>query len=394
MPSSPRYGDFVGRAAKLRVGAPSATTTTLKALPAEHESRMDGAITVVLADSSLWIFDADATLGAQDGILVPASGTGRWKLLGVAGSGGAGVDYKGSVRCATTGALAAYTRTANTILADANGALGAIDGVTLSVGQRLLLKNGAAGADNGIWVVDAAGAGGSKYQLSRAEDFDASADVTAGALVYVSEGTANGNAWFMLTTDDAITLNTTALTFAKLPTLADLASTSTGLGASLLGLEDAGALYVAENAEAALAEVKAIADAAIGAVKRTVTVGHGDLTELVNGTAMAFNIGAVCPANSRVLTVSAYGTELTGGGVVSVALDVGTAGDPNAIVAAADVLAAFVDGEASTLPAGIAPNKKIGAAQLIATFTPDGGHALNDLTAGSVTIDVLVVPLA
>lgn len=128
-------------------------------------------------------------------------------------------DVKESVRVATAAALPAYTRTGNVITASANGALAAVDGVTLVATDRLLVKNGAAGADNGIYTVTQVGAGGTPYILTRASDADASAEVTAGMYVWVSEGTANADTGWLLTTDDPITLNTTALSFTQVSAL-------------------------------------------------------------------------------------------------------------------------------------------------------------------------------
>lgn len=126
-----------------------------------------------------------------------------------------GADWKPSVRVATAAALPAYTRVGNVLTGNANGALAAVDGVTLVVGNRLLVKNGAAGADNGIYVVTTVGDGSNPFVLTRATDADTSAEVTSGVLVAVSEGTANASTVWMLTTSDAITLNTTALTFTQ-----------------------------------------------------------------------------------------------------------------------------------------------------------------------------------
>lgn len=122
------------------------------------------------------------------------------------------------MRAVTTGALAAYTRVGNVITANANGALAAIDGVTLVVNDRLLLNNGAAGADNGLYVVTQVGTGGTPFILTRATDADTSAEVPPGLAVVVTEGTANGDTVWILTTNGPITLNTTALTFGELPT--------------------------------------------------------------------------------------------------------------------------------------------------------------------------------
>lgn len=126
-----------------------------------------------------------------------------------------GLDVKASVRVATTASLPAYTRTSNVITATSNGALSAIDGVTLVLNDRLLLKNGAAGADNGLYYVSQVGDGTHPYTLTRTTDADTSAKVTAGLFTFVEEGTTNGDTGWVLTTNNPITLNTTSLTFTQ-----------------------------------------------------------------------------------------------------------------------------------------------------------------------------------
>lgn len=134
--------------------------------------------------------------------------------LGAVATASAG-DWKPSVRAATTAALPAYTRNVNVITANANGALPAIDGITLQAGDRLLLLHGAAAADNGIYVVTAVGSGGSTFVLTRADDADTSAEVTPGMRVPVEEGTLNSAKVLKLTTTGAIVLNTTGLSFSR-----------------------------------------------------------------------------------------------------------------------------------------------------------------------------------
>jgi hypothetical protein len=126
-----------------------------------------------------------------------------------------GLDVKASVRVATAAALAAYTRSGNVITANANGVMAAVDGVTLVAGDRILLKDGAAGADNGIYTVTSLGSAGTPFVLTRATDADSSAEVTPGMYVFTEEGTTNSDAGFVLTTNAPITLNTTALTFTQ-----------------------------------------------------------------------------------------------------------------------------------------------------------------------------------
>ena len=107
----------------------------------------------------------------------------------------AGLDVKDSVRAATT---------ANITLSGEQ----TIDGVSVVAGNRVLVKNQSTASQNGIYVA-AAGS------WSRATDFDADAEVTPGAFTFVEEGTTNGDAGFVLTTNAPITLGSTSLTFAQ-----------------------------------------------------------------------------------------------------------------------------------------------------------------------------------
>lgn len=81
-----------------------------------------------------------------------------------------------------------------------------IDGVAVVAGNRVLVKNQTAGAENGIWVA-AAGA------WARATDFDATSEAVQGSYVTVTEGTTNISSAWVLTTADPITVGTTAQTW-------------------------------------------------------------------------------------------------------------------------------------------------------------------------------------
>jgi hypothetical protein len=174
---------------------------------------------------------------------------------------------------------------------------------------------------------------------------------------------------------------------------ASLASTATGSGASAIGIEDAGSLFTATTVEAALAEVKAEADAAIALQKRTVTVTDVTLTDAVAGEAQVVAIGAALPANAIVLAHEVLVTTLFSGGSVSaVKLDIGGT-VAAAIVSQMDVFTGAATGSLSPRT-GAHAQGKFSAQQLNATFTPDGGHTLAALTAGSVTITVWFSVLA
>jgi len=141
---------------------------------------------------------------------VAADGTKR------AAAGSALAGYP-AVRLATNVALPtyAYSGTAQTITASGNGAL-KIDGVAVAANNRVLVKDGAAGSDNGIYVVTTPGGTSAKFVLTRAADMSASASLVAGALVPVGpEGKVNAGKSFALLTAAPMTLDTTALTFGS-----------------------------------------------------------------------------------------------------------------------------------------------------------------------------------
>lgn len=105
-----------------------------------------------------------------------------------------GRDWKQSVKAATTAA--------GTLATDfENG--DSIDGVTLSTGDRILIKDQAAGEENGIYIVQATGA------PVRASDANTALELT-GAAVFVEQGTVNADKQFAQTADN-ITLDTTPL---------------------------------------------------------------------------------------------------------------------------------------------------------------------------------------
>lgn len=130
----------------------------------------------------------------------------------VDGIGGGGVAWKNSVRAATT---------ANGTLATAFANGQTIDGVALVTGDRILLKNQATGAENGIYTVQASGA------PVRATDADSAGEIR-GAAVWIEEGTVNGDQAWVLTTNAPITLETTSLVFVQFSGLGQI-TTGNGL---------------------------------------------------------------------------------------------------------------------------------------------------------------------
>lgn len=148
-----------------------------------------------------------------------------------------GLDFKQSVRMASTANVSGtYSATGGS---SARGQLtamsnAAIDGVSLTAGNRVLLKNQSTPAQNGIWVITTVGTG-SNGVWDRATDFDQDAEVTSGAFVFVEEGTVNGDTGWVLTTNNPITIggaSGTSLTWAQ---FSGAGTYTNGNGLSLTG---------------------------------------------------------------------------------------------------------------------------------------------------------------
>lgn len=152
-----------------------------------------------------------------------------------------GWKWKEPVRAATTAAIT---------LSGAQS----IDGVSIVAGDRVLVKNQAAGSANGIYLA-AAGA------WTRAADFDIASELV-GATVFVSEGATNGNSQWNMTTDAPITVGTTALVWAQ---VGGGASYTAGNGINITG----GVVAV----DTAVVARKASADIGDGSAT-TITVTH------------------------------------------------------------------------------------------------------------------------
>ena len=125
-----------------------------------------------------------------------------------------GRSFKDGCRVATTGAL---TVTATTTTLTNSGTLAAIsiDSVSLSSGDRVLVKDQATTAQNGFYTVTTVGSGAIAWVLTRSTDSDIWNDLVA-AVTVVEQGTVNDNTSWVSTTAIGGTLGTTPVTFQLL----------------------------------------------------------------------------------------------------------------------------------------------------------------------------------
>ena len=223
-----------------------------------------------------------------------------------------GLDVKASVRVATTANLSGtYNNGNGTITAGSNGAI-SVDGVTLSVNDRILVKDQTTQTQNGFYKVTATGSGGAAFVLTRTPDADAASELTGGAFTFVEEGTANADNGFVLTTNGTPTLGTTNITFEQFSGAGQISAgaglTKTGNTIDVVGTADK--ITVSANA-------LTIASTYVG--QSSITTLGTITTGVWNGTAIAATSGGTglsSIAKGSVLVANSADTlsALDGGG--------------------------------------------------------------------------------
>lgn len=85
-----------------------------------------------------------------------------------------------------------------------------VDGVAMVVGDRFLVRSQTLGQENGVYDYQ-----GAAVPAARSADADVAAEITAGMVVIVEEGTAADTLW-LLSTNNPIIVGTTVLNFIRL----------------------------------------------------------------------------------------------------------------------------------------------------------------------------------
>ena len=161
-----------------------------------------------------------------------------------------GINFHQSVRLATAAALPANTYNNGssgvgaTLTGNANGAL-SVDGVTVVAGNRILVKNEATGANNGVYVVTQVGNGSTPYILTRATDFDSAGtgvdQIDEGDFFLVIAGSTQANTSWVQQTPLPITVGTTAIVFTQFAApITYSAGTGLTLGGTVFSITNTG----------------------------------------------------------------------------------------------------------------------------------------------------------
>jgi hypothetical protein len=325
-----------------------------------------------------------------------------------------GINFHQSVRLATAAALPANTYNNGTsgvgatLTANANGAL-SVDGVAAVVGNRILVKNEAAQANNGVYTVTQTGSGAAPYILTRATDFDSSGSgvdqIDAGDFFLVTAGSTQANTSWVQQTPLPITVGTTAIVFSQFaaPVLYSAGTgltltgttfsiTDTGVAASTYGSASS-VPVIAVNAQGQLtsASSSAIAIAASQITSGALAIANGGTGATSAATALT-NLGAYPASNPSGFT-SNTGTvtsvNLTAGTGVSVSGGPITASGSITVTNTAPDQVVSLTGSGATTVTGTYPNFTISSppsgAGTVTSIDVSGGTTGLTTSGGPVT---------
>jgi hypothetical protein len=222
----------------------------------------------------------------------------------------AGIHFHKSVRIATaTNWSAVYANGTNgygaTLTASVNQSINPADGVTLAVGDRILVKSQTDAKQNGIYDVTSLGSSSSKWVLTRSADSDnnPNGEVAGGDFTFVTEGSTNASIGFILSSPSGTaTIGTDNLVYAQF-NAAQAINAGSGLTktGSTLSIET-GAITSAMILDGAIVDADVNASAAIAQSKIS------GLTSDLSAKAPLAN-----PTFTGTVTVAASGIAFTDG---------------------------------------------------------------------------------
>jgi len=266
-----------------------------------------------------------------------------------------------------------------------------IDGVTVSVADRVLIYEQTTQTQNGIYVVTDTGSGSTNWVLTRSSDADtyvinSANGLSEGSTVFVQQGTTGAGETYTCNTSGTITFGTTAITFVQISsgqiysagtgltlTGTVFSITNTGVSASTYGsASSVPVLAINAQGQVTSASSSSIAIAGSQITSGSVAVAQGG-TGATDAAAALTNLGAYPASNPNGYTsntgtvtsvglTSGTGISISGGPITSSGAITVTNTAPDQIVS--------LTGAGTTVVTGTYPN-----------FTVTS----NDSAAGTVT---------
>ena len=258
-----------------------------------------------------------------------------------------------------------------------------IDGVTVSVADRVLVYQQTTQTQNGIYVVSDVGSGSTNWILTRSSDADtyvinSAAGLSEGSTVFVQQGATGSGETYTCNTTGVITFGTTNITFAQISS-AQIYSAGTGL--TLSGTQFSITNTGTAGTYGSASSVPVITTNAQGQV-----TGVTPTAIAISGAAVSGNISGQAGSVANALTA---GTFLTSGGTFDGSAARTFAVDATDANTASKVVARDASGNFS---AGTITATLSGAATSATTATNLAGGAANRIAyqtgAGATTFAV------
>jgi hypothetical protein len=309
----------------------------------------------------------------------------------------AGINFHQPVIAATAGNLAGtYNNGTDGYLATltkaSNGSIGTIDGATVAVGNRILLRAQSDAKQNGIYTITALGDGSNPWQITRAADSDnnPAGELSNGDFCFVTSGSTNGSKGFIVSTVGTITIGTTDINYAQFNAseaiIAGTGITKSGATISVdtsviqarvanisdteIGYLDGvtSSIQTQINAKAASADIAelaqdAVATALAAGTHTNITVGYNDETNAISLT------GAVTytDENAQDAIGNAVGTGLSYNDSTG-AISVDTSTIQARVANVTDTEIGYLDGVTSAIQTQI--DNKLASSTASSTYAP------------------------
>jgi hypothetical protein len=213
----------------------------------------------------------------------------------------AGINFHEAVHAAsTTNSGVIYNNGTNgvgaTLTADTNRSISLLDGETVVLGQRILMKNQTDAKQNGIYTLTDAGSSSSPWVFTRATDSDnnPSGEMKSGDFVFVQNGAVNGAIGFINnSTANPIVIGTSDITYVEF---------NAGKGVTAgngLAESTPGTLTINTSVTADLSTSQTLTNKTINANANTITVTSANVSDFneaaqdaigtILGTGLSYN---------------------------------------------------------------------------------------------------------
>jgi len=252
-----------------------------------------------------------------------------------------------------------------------------IDGVTLSVNDRVLIYNQTNAYENGIYTVTNTGSASTNWVMTRATDADSygASDPNAlgqGDAFFVKEGDTGAGELYVMNTEGTITFGTTAITFTV---VAETAVYQAGTGLTLTGTTFSTNQDISTTASPTFVDVTATNDITVGG-----TVDGRDVA--ADGTKLdGIEAGADV---TDATNVAAAGAAMTSGATMTGALNFGD--NVSATFGAGPDLQIYHTGSHSYVDETGTGNLYINSNGAGTIITGAGGTQAQFFTAGAVNL--------